>query len=463
MSNDVYYSFEGKVLKRDDKDFIVAIWPDIPYYMALPAEYEKFMQKTMLPQFNYCDIEEYLHDIRFKQIFDYLQQINIVSECPISLEQSSDENPRKIYYVSLQVTEKCNLRCKHCYASAGQANYAHELTLEQWKAVITKIASFADVDRCIPIITGGEPLLRKDILDIIDYAMEKLKNVVIVTNSLLLTDQMIDALSKRKDLLIQVSLDGAKRETHEYIRGKNTFDRTISNIEKLVKSGAKVGLSPLCSEMFFQEIDDYFALAKRLGVCTVQLQPVQYIGRALTDKNIQRVDGDRLIKKVAEYYFSDEYHSLIQYGLESKSVIHVRNLNKLSCCGTGHGTMYICANGDIYSCPNMMHKKYVIGNVLKDDIENLYYNSPVYRELRSLNVNEDYDDECKTCEVKHFCGGGCRGVCIANTGNLHGKAIECAALKKYFKEIIWTICEKRDFYKEEATQWLREKGNMAKK
>lgn len=91
---------------------------------------------------------------------------------------------------------------------------------------------FADVEKCIPIITGGEPLLRRDILDIIDFAMAKLNNVVVVTNSLLLTDELIAELASRENLMIQVSLDGARRETHEYIRGKGTYDRAItSNID----------------------------------------------------------------------------------------------------------------------------------------------------------------------------------------------------------------------------------------
>lgn len=457
MDNNIFYSYPGKVLSREDKDFIITIWPDVPFYLGLPCEYAEFMKKITVEQFKRSDISDYLSDVKYRVIFDYLTQHKIISASPQDFLSSSSDRVRQLYYVSLQVTEKCNLRCKHCYASAGEANYANELTLDQWKSTISGIAEFADVEKCIPIITGGEPLLRRDILDIIDFAMAKLNNVVVVTNSLLLTDELIAELASRENLMIQVSLDGARRETHEYIRGKGTYDRAIRNIEKLVQNQINVGLSPICTETFFEEIDEYFQLAKKLGVKTVQLQPVQYIGRALTDQKIKRVNGDKLIRKITEYYFSETYHDIIQYGLESKSVIHMRNLNKLISCGTGHGTMYICANGDVYSCPNMMNKNYVIGNVTTDNLCNLYYNSPVYRELRALNVNQHFGDECANCEVKHFCGGGCRGVCLANRGTLYGRAIECESLRAYFTEILWTVCERKEFYRAEAIQWLSEK------
>lgn len=325
MDNNIFYSYPGKVLSREDKDFIITIWPDVPFYLGLPCEYAEFMKKITVEKFKRSDISDYLSDAKYRVIFDYLTQHKIISASPQDFLSSSSDRVRQLYYVSLQVTEKCNLRCKHCYASAGEANYANELTLDQWKSTISGIAEFADVEKCIPIITGGEPLLRRDILDIIDFAMAKLNNVVVVTNSLLLTDELIAELASRENLMIQVSLDGARRETHEYIRGKGTYDRAIRNIEKLVQNQINVGLSPICTETFFEEIDEYFQLAKKLGVKTVQLQPVQYIGRALTDQKIKRVNGDKLIRKITEYYFSETYHDIIQYGLESKSVIHMRN------------------------------------------------------------------------------------------------------------------------------------------
>jgi len=152
----------------------IVIWPDIPFYLGLPREYAEFMEKITVANFKCSDISDYLADIKYKTIFDYLTQHKIISVSPQDIHSNSSDRVRQLYYVSLQVTEKCNLRCKHCYASAGEANYANELTLDQWKSVILEIASFADVKKCVPIITGGEPLLRRDILDIIDFAMAKL-------------------------------------------------------------------------------------------------------------------------------------------------------------------------------------------------------------------------------------------------------------------------------------------------
>lgn len=451
------YSARGKILQKQGKDFFVVIWPDIPYYLALPNKLVGFVQTILKPNFSIQEIEDDLfHDNDCKRLYDFFVKHEIISMTNIPVD-ISEKPPQELYYISLQVTEKCNLRCKHCYASAGEANYSHELTVDEWKNIIDSVDEIANHKRVIPIITGGEPFVRKDIMQIIDYTMSKMPNVVVVTNALLLTQETIEQLKARKGLLVQVSLDGACRETHEYIRGQGTFDKTLENIKALIKAGIRIGLSPICTEKFFEEIDAYFELAKELGVVTVQLQPVQYIGRAMKDPNIKRLNGDKLIQKIMELYFNESYYPLVREGLESRSVIHVRGLNKLKNCGTGQGTIYICANGDIYSCPNMMHSDYRIGNALKDNIKDLYFNSPVYQKLRSLNVNRDYGRECMECEVKHFCGGGCRGVCIANTGNINGKAVECANLKAYFSEIIWTICEKKGFYRQETLAWLNYK------
>lgn len=461
MSDEIFYSFRGKILKRDDKDFIIVIWPDIPFYLALPKEYQNFIEKIIFTKFEYKNIQDFLIDERNMKIFNYLIENKIVSKVPHQIGKPFYDNIRQLYYISLQVAKQCNLRCKHCYASAGEAN-ENELSTDQLIELIEKASSFSETKECNFIITGGEPFTRKDILSIINFAMSRFKNVVVITNGLLLSENLIKELSKIENLTLQVSLDGAKRETHEYLRGEGTYDKLLWNIERLISNNIKVAWSPICTENFFDEIDEYFELAKKLKVHTVQLQPVQYIGRALTDKSIRRVNSKKIISKIVEYYFDEDYNSLIKNGLESKSIIHVRNLNRLHSCGTGHGTMYIKSNGDIFSCPNMAHDKYIIGNALKDDIKDLYYNSPIYKELRSFDVNKDFGESCMNCEVKHFCGGGCRGVCLANRDNLYGKAIECNSLKMYFTEIIWEVCEHREFFKEEAERWLKSKRNLVK-
>jgi radical SAM protein with 4Fe4S-binding SPASM domain len=458
MHDNMFFSFKGKILKKESKNFIIVIWPDVPFYIALPRHYENFIKEILVSQFEYTSVKSFLYEEKHENLFNYLIENGILSKKPLNTITPS-YNIKQLYYISLQVTEQCNLRCSHCYASAGENIYNQDLSTDQITNIIEKLVSFSDIDKCSFIITGGEPFLRNDILNIINFAIERFKNVVVVTNGLLLSDNIIKELSKIENIALQVSLDGASQETHELIRGDNTYNPLINNIRKLIDHNIKVALSPICTEIFFKEIDEYFKLAKNLKVSTVQLQPVQYIGRALVDKNIKRVDGAKLINKVVQYYFDENYSSLISNGLESISVIHVRNLNKLISCGTGHGTMYVGANGNIYSCPNMANNKYTIGNVLQDDIKDLYYTSPIYKELRGLNINKDYDESCVNCEVKHFCGGGCRGVSVANNNNLYGKAIECSSLRSYFEEIIWKVCENRDFFSEESKKWLLSKNN----
>lgn len=460
--NMIYFSEYTKILKKENKNYFIVIWPNLPYYIALPINYENFILDLFKnDSFNIHEIESYLKKENFKILFEYLLEKNIISQSPISQKDSENTNLKKLYYISLQVTDRCNLRCRHCYASAGELSSNNELTTDEYFRLIDQLSLISDINLCTPIITGGEPLLRDDILEIVDYILSKYEKTVIVTNGLLINSSLIKEFEKRPNLMFQISLDGAHKKTHEDIRGKNTFEHLLSNIRKMTDRNIKVSLSPLCSSKFIDEIDEYFDLAKNLNVQNIQFQPVQYIGRALKNSDIHRSDSKKLIKKIFHYYFKENYHSLISSGLESKSIIHVRNLNKLNSCGTGHGTMYIASNGDVFSCPNMKHIDYKIGNVLEKNIEEMYFCSPIYIKLRSLNINKDYPTDCVNCEVKHFCGGGCRGVCLTNTGSLLGKAIECNDLKRYFSEILWSICENKNFFKKESESWIQSKIKLS--
>lgn len=140
--------------------------------------------------------------------------------------------------VGLDVTSKCNLSCKHCFQNNRRLN--NELTTEEWIGIIQELK---DMKVYQVYIMGGEPFIRTDLMDIIEYIKKSKMTLSINTNATLITEQMADKLSEFLDSrfdYIQVSLDGATEEINDNIRGKGVFQIILDKILLLKKYGIKV-------------------------------------------------------------------------------------------------------------------------------------------------------------------------------------------------------------------------------
>lgn len=166
-----------------------------------------------------------------------------------------------------EITSHCNLRCRHCFVrDANALSIGQELDTKSCFSIIDQLS---DLGVYLVIFSGGEPFLRDDFLDIVAYAKNRGFAIVIHTNALVLTDSLIDRLNRalhpEMDLL-QVSLDGFTRETHEALRGKKTFDRTLSAVRALSQTDImlRVNFTPTNSNIL--ELPDCYSLCCELGV-----------------------------------------------------------------------------------------------------------------------------------------------------------------------------------------------------
>lgn len=155
----------------------------------------------------------------------------------------------------LELTYRCNLACPYCYV--GKDRNKQELTLEEWKKVIDQLPFYS-----IATLVGGEPLLRKDFIDILAYTSKKIMNKVhVVSNGILINDEIINAFIKYKLLLLSVSLDGYG-DTHDKNRGKTgIFDTIVSNLENL-KSRRKNQMVDIKTIVLPNNLDDLPKLYK---------------------------------------------------------------------------------------------------------------------------------------------------------------------------------------------------------
>jgi radical SAM protein with 4Fe4S-binding SPASM domain len=187
-------------------------------------------------------------------------------------QTSADRKPIVIW----NVTNTCNLHCVHCYSESKDKKYAGELTTDEGKKLIDDLADFG-----IPVLlfSGGEPLLRKDILELGSYAIGKGIRVVISTNGTLITSDVAASLKETGFSYVGVSLDGM-RSTNDKFRGKRgAFEEALAGIRNLKKEGVKVGLRFTLNKHNFRDLPQILELLEKESIPRACFYHLVYAGR----------------------------------------------------------------------------------------------------------------------------------------------------------------------------------------
>lgn len=397
----------------------LVLFPDKPFwFIASPI---------VLSILRYFDGKETLENTKnqlinfynFTTDFDGLLQyvFNTLNEAKLFEENPKKTNSNPISIRDMlpvpvfNITKNCNLACRHCYADARyttEYDSKTDLNTDQWKKVmdtVGEILKSRNEDRML--LTGGEPFLREDIMELIRHIHSIGFKPFINTNSLLIKDEQMRDLAKYKAELL-VSVDGSSKEIHEYLRGKNTFDETVLKIKKLKESGVITKLSYTVHTKNLDEIEGFLRFAGEAKADQVAINNLSVLHRA-DISGIERVNTKDLNEKLYELAQQDSSFCFYINRTDFTNLGAILKCNmKFSYCGVGSASLCIDSNGDLYPCYNTMVEEFRVGNVLEDDLTELWSKSPVLEELRSLNVDE-MNQQCAECLVRYYCGGGCRG------------------------------------------------------
>lgn len=362
---------------------------------------------------------------------------------------------------TIQITNKCNLRCPHCFVSSGEA-YAEEMTTAEIKRVLDDLHRLKVFE---VTFTGGEPLIREDFFELAQYANDQKIAVCLFTNGLLCTDEIIEKLTRLKLTNIQVSVDGITAEIHDQIRGKGTFDQVITNIKKMVAAGLNVHLAATINRLNYQWHKDFINLAIDLGVNAVNASEVFLLGRAEKNADTLALTADQVADLRVFYGLESIFNKQIKVGsgFDIDSVIQpfakedeeVQRAN-LTMCRAGRETCTILPDGRIVTCQSFTHPDYIAGDVRRDSFLDLWQNSPVFQHMRELSV--DQFKVCKDCEYKYLCAGGCRAVVFHQTGDIYGKpdSHTCYWKKKFYQQL--DIEMQQRYNLKFSDQWQMEKS-----
>lgn len=307
-----------------------------------------------------------------------------------------------------ECTLTCNANCKHCGSSAEKRKYDGELTTEEIKSAFRQIAEDMDASKILINVTGGEPLVRKDLCEVMEYATNELGfHWGMTTNGILLTEENIEKLRKANMETVSVSIDGLE-ETHNKFRGvPNSYSIIINNIKNLKKAGfvKHIQVTTVFHKENINQLEELYEIMLSLGLDSWRLVSMDPIGRANENDDLL-LNGEE-IKKLLDFIKSKKKDKRLELtygcpgflGLEYEKEVRRYYFN----CRTGINVASILYNGDLFVCPNVPRIKELIqGNIRTDNFKSVWDNK--YKEFRTKERTKC--DECKKCEYWDYCLGG---------------------------------------------------------
>ena len=311
----------------------------------------------------------------------------------------------KLNELWIHTNNSCNLMCSHCLVNSSP-NEDKGLSTETIKKVIDE-AVILETSRFY--FTGGEPFMRKDIFELIDYVCNhKESELIILTNGTLLKGETIERLQRcNKELLnIQVSLDGSRPEINDPLRGKGSFDLIVEGIRNIVEAGYFPTVTTVVTNSNVDDIQEITKLLALFGVKTHHLLWAHKRGRITGNGNnsippIEKViEVARRVKIVAgESGISvDNYDS---YKFRANSNRGTRYDLGNAC----YDSMCVYSNGDVYPSASFAgYEGLRCGSILDNPLREIWENSNTSKAFRNATLQNK--EKCKGCHIKFICGGG---------------------------------------------------------
>ena len=315
-------------------------------------------------------------------------------------------NEPKLRHLFWEATLQCNLSCRHCGSNCNSSTPENELTGEDMRSFLDSFAKDFSPREVMLCITGGEPLLRQDLFDVMSYAADLGFLWGLTTNGLLLTDENIDKMVQTNCKTVSVSLDGLK-DSHNALRGKDCFDQTVEGIKRLVaaKDFTNVQVTTVLHKRNIHELLEIYSYVESLGVDSWRLTNVEPIGRAnqmendflTTDDFLALFDFTRSCRQnhtKPEVSFGCSHYATIEYEMDIRDHFFI--------CGAGILVASIMQNGDIYACLDIDRKYGLVqGNIKKDSFKEIWQKGFLPFRQRRDRKNQG----CATCEDAPFCRG----------------------------------------------------------
>ncbi len=339
------------------------------------------------------------------------------------------------FYFQWHITDKCNLRCIHCYQDGY--NSRSDLSLTQLKIVADKITLALEKwhKRGRIAITGGEPFLKKELFPLIEYIEqnEYIWRIGILTNGTLIDEEIADKLKTFQKLYyVQVSLDGASEETNDFIRGKGSYNKALDSLRLLHENGINTRLMFTVHKKNQHEVASLIDLAIKEKVNTLTIERFVPEGRGsevenllLTKEEVHELFQDVTQRADMEYQKGTPLKILKYRTLwamidpeRAKTDNVPLEIDLGAMCSIGIDSLTILPDGTVLPCRRL---PIPLGNLMNDSLFKIWYTSDLLWEIRNKN---NLKGKCNGCDLIPRCSG-CRAIAYAVTGDYLAEDPQC--------------------------------------
>jgi AdoMet-dependent heme synthase len=334
--------------------------------------------------------------------------------------------------IAWEITRRCNLSCIHCRAGAEDVDYQGELSTEEALAFIDDVASFA---KPILILTGGEPLYREDIWELITHAREKGLTPVIGTNATLITDEIARKMHDTGITRISVSIDFPTADEHDgFRRQPGCFEQSLAGIKIAQEHGVDVQINTTVTKLNAHRLEDMLALTEKIGAVAFHIFMLVPTGRGseIADQELPPEEYERVLNwaydrsKDSKIHFkptdAPHYYRIIRQrakeeGREVTAETYGFEALTRGCLG-GITFGFVSHVGDVQPCG---YFDMPVGNIREQSFKEIWTNAKVFQDLRDFSKLKG---KCGACEYKGACGG-CRARALAATGDYMAEEPYC--------------------------------------
>ncbi len=324
-----------------------------------------------------------------------------------------------------ELTQACGLACTHCRANADPNRHPDELSTDEGKALLDDARAFGEGQ--LIVLSGGDPLLRSDVTELVEYGTELGHRVTMTpSGTRSLTGDRIAALSDAGLKRIALSLDGARPDTHDSFRGvPGSFEETIRAIEDAKANGLPVQINTTVCGETLGELPAIRNLLRDLGVVMWSVFFLVPVGRGQLLEPIDPEEADAVMTWLADVRTNEPFGLKTTEAPQYRRVVHQQRahaedqtpprldgdgVNRRKGIVAGDGFAFVSHTGEVY--PSGFLPKSA-GNVRDRSVVDIYRNTELFTSLRDRDA---LSGKCGACEYNHLCGGS-RSRAFATTGD----------------------------------------------
>ncbi|MEW5693304.1 MAG: radical SAM protein [Candidatus Hydrogenedentota bacterium] len=324
------------------------------------------------------------------------------------------------------LTRKCNLRCIHCYSDSYNKKYKNELDTSSAKKVIKDLSDFK-----VPVIlfSGGEPLLRKDIFELLCYAKSLNIRTVLSTNGTLITKELAKKIKDVSCDYVGISLDGIGKVNDYFRQTKGAFIKARDGFRNCLEMGLRVGLRLTLTKYNYKDLENVFDFIDKENIQRVCFYHLVYAGRGMNIKDLDLTPGEtrmtmnKILSKTRDFVEKGKkievltvdnhvdsvyiYLKLLKENkIRAKEVYKLLKQNGGGLYSSGVGIGCIDYMGEVHPDQFWMH--YTLGNILERPFKEIWMDrkDPLMAGLKNRLIL--LKGKCSRCKYKEICGGSLR-------------------------------------------------------